>query len=168
MRYLRHEFILLAASAAATSAYFSLRSFSFPIDAALCAAFTIVVFSYAMRKRRHSLFSGDDARTVAEIALAHTVCLGALVMVLRTGMFESSLPGWLTAPLAADAWGRMIGPSAFQIFQALAVFFLGYFEFRILTDPKPRNPEKEEKKAHAALWKKAGLEAERMGGLRLP
>jgi hypothetical protein len=167
MRYLRHEYILLAASAAATLTYFSLRRVSFSMDAALCAGFTVVVLSYALRKRGHSFFSGDDPRSITEVVFAHTVCLAALVMAFRTGMFESSLPTWFTIPVGADSYGRQLGPSGFQMLQAIGIFFLGYFEFRVLTDPKPRDPEKEEKKATAALWKKAALEAERMDGLRL-
>ncbi len=167
MRYLRHEYILLAACVAAALAYFSLRQASFSIDAALCAGFTVVVLSYALRKRGHNFFSGDDPRSITEVVFAHTVCLAALVMALRTGMFESSLPTWFTIPVGADSYGRQLGPSGFQMLQALAVFFLGYFEFRVLTHPKPRNPEKEQDNATAALWEKAALEAERMDGLRL-
>ena len=168
MRYLRHEFILLAACAASALAYVSFRQSSFAMDATLCAGFTVTVFSYARRKRGQSFFSGDDARSLSEILLAHTVCLAALVMVFRTGMFESSLPGWMIVPIVVDTTGRQLGPTAFEALQVVAALSLGYFEYRVLTDPKPRNPEKEEKKATEALWKRAALEAERMDGLRLP
>jgi len=167
MRYLRHEYILFAATLAAASAFFSLRSFPFAIDLALCAFFTVVVFGYALRKRGRRLFSGDDARSITEIIFAHTVCLTAMVMVLRTGMFASTLPDWLILPVIADSYGR-IGPSAFQMLQGLGVFVLGYIEFRVLIYPKKKDPEKEEKKAHAARWRNAELEAERMNTLRLP
>lgn len=167
MKHFRHEYILFAATVAGASVFFSLRGFVFAMDVALCALFTVVVFGYALRKRGRSLFSGDDARSLTEIVLAHTVCIMALVMVLRTGMFASTLPDWLTLPVIADNYGR-VGPSAFQLLQGLAVFMLGYFEFSVITDPKKRDPEKEEKKAHAARWRNAELEAERMNTLRLP
>jgi hypothetical protein len=166
MRYLRHEYILLSACVAAVVAFYCLRNSTSAVDAAICAGFTVTVFAYSRRKRTHGFFAGDDARSLTEILLAHTVCLAAVVMVLRTGMFGSTLPAWMNLPVVADTSGREIGPTSFQILQAVAIYFLGYFEFRILTDPKPRNLEKEEKKALTALWKKAALDAERMDGLR--
>ncbi|MFP5227259.1 MAG: hypothetical protein ACLGXA_06485 [Acidobacteriota bacterium] len=169
MRYLRHEYILLSASLASALTYFVLRPFAFSLDAAFCAGFSVAVFAYTLRKCGSTFVSGEQAKSVAEITLAHVVCLGALVMILRTGMFVSTLPGWLTVPVVVDTTGRQLGPTGFQILQAMAVFFLGYFEFRVLSDPKsPRDLQKEERKAVVALWKKAGLEAERMDGLRLP
>lgn len=167
MRYLRHEYILLAATVAAASAFFALHSFPFAIDVALCAFFTVAVFGNALRRRGRSLFAGDSARSFTEIIFAHMVCLTTLAMILRTGMFVSMLPDWLTFPVIADSYGRF-GPSVFQILQGVAVFMLGYFEFRVLTDPKKRDPEKEERKAHVARWRNAELEAERMNTLRLP
>jgi len=166
MKYFRHEYILLATTLVSALLYFSCRQASFSVDATLCGAFTAVVFGYAIRKAGRGLFYGSNARSVTEIVFAHVVCLAALVMVLRTGMFASMLPIWLTLPVVADYYGR-IGPSGFQIAQGLTLLCLGYFEFRVLTDPRVRNIEKEEKKAVAALWKKAELDAERMGSLRL-
>jgi hypothetical protein len=167
MRYLRHEYILLAASLVSALAWVTLRGFSCSIDIAACSSFTVVVFGYAIRKIGHNLFFGENAKSVTEIIFAHAVCLAALVMLLRTGMFASMLPVWLTIPVIADHFERL-GPSGFQIGQGLALFLLGYFEFRVLTDPKKRNPEKEEKKANAARWRNAEFEAERMSSLRLP
>lgn len=167
MRSLRHEYILLAASLVSVLTWLTFRSSAYAIDAASCATFTVVVFAYTFRKVGRGFFSGEHAKSVTEIVFAHTVCLAALVMLLRTGMFASMLPIWLTLPVIADHFGR-IGPSAFQIAQVLVLFSLGYFEFRVLTDPKKRDPLKEEKKASAARWRNAEIEGERMNSLRLP
>ena len=106
MRYLRHEYILLVATLAAALAWFSFSSFPWVIDAACCAFFTMAVFGYALRKRGRKLFSGDDARSMTEIIFAHTVCLTAMVMVLRTGMFASSSIRSPPAALASNLRGR--------------------------------------------------------------
>lgn len=166
MRYFRNTYVLFVAALVFALLYKALSNFSAGIDIALCAAFTIVVFGNAIRKHGRSLLSGEDAQSLTEILFAHALCLGALVMIVRTGMFAISLlPDWLNLPVAADNFGR-IGPSTFQILQALAVYFLGFSEVRMLTAKKEVNPEKEEQKTQAALWKKAGLEAERLDGLR--
>jgi len=167
MRYLRHEFILLAAFLASAATWLSLRGQSFSIDAALSAGFTVLVFAYAIRKRGRLLIRGEEAQSVPEIILAHLVCVATLVLLLRTGMFASTMPDWLTIPVAADHYGRM-GPSAFQMLQAIAALSLGYFEWRLLISPRTINLEREERRARVALWKKAELDAERMDGLRLP
>jgi hypothetical protein len=166
MRYFRNTYVLFAAALVFALLSMSLHHLSAGIDIALCATFTIVVFGNAVRKSGRSLLSGEEAKTLSEILLAHAICLGTLVMIVRAGMFSlSSLPDWLNIPVAADKYGR-IGPSTFQILQALAIYFLGYLEFRMLTAKKEVNPEKEEKRAQASLWRKAEVEAQRMDGLR--
>lgn len=167
MKFFRHEYVLLAAFLAAAAIYFPLRGQSFAIDAAISASFTVVVFAYALRKRGRLLLRGEEARPLTEIVFAHVVCITTLVLILRTGMFASTLPDWLTLPLIADHYGRL-GPSTFQLLQATAGFTLGYCEWRILTSPRVINVEKEEQKNRVAIWKKAELEAQRMDGLRLP
>jgi hypothetical protein len=167
MKFFRHEYILLAAFLAFAATYLALRSRSFSIDAALCTSFTVVVFAYAIRKRGLLLVRGDEARTLPEIVFAHLVCVTTLVLILRTGMFASTLPDWLTLPVAADNYGRL-GPSVFQVLQAIAGLALGYCEWRVLTAPRIIDPEREEQKTRIAIWKKAEFEAERMNGLRLP
>jgi len=166
MKFFRHEYILLAAFLAFAAIYLPLRDQSFSLDAAIGGCFTVVVFAYAIRKRGRLLIRGEQARSLPEILLAHLVCVGTLILVLRTGMFVSTMPDWLTLPVAADHYGRM-GPSAFQMLQAIAGFSLGYFEWRLLISPRSINFEKEERRARIALWKKAELEAERMDALRL-
>lgn len=165
MRHFRHEYILLAAFVVSIATWFSLRGQSYSVDGTLSACFTVLVFAYAIRKRGWLLIRGDEARSLPETLFAHMVCLATLILVLRTGMFASTMPDWLIIPVAADHYGRM-GPSTFQMLQALAVFSLGYFEWRLLVSPRMVNVEKEERKARIALWKKAELEAERMDGLR--
>jgi hypothetical protein len=164
---LKHEYILLAASLAFAAVDLALRGYSFAADAAFSVSFTVLVFAYAIRKRGLLLFRGEQARPLPEIVLAHIVCVATLVLVLRTGMFASTMPGWLTLPIVADHYERL-GPSSFQMLQALVGFFLGYCEWRILTSPRTINPEREERKARTALWKKAELDAQRMNSLRLP
>ena len=74
------------------------------------------------------------------------------------------LPDWMSTPIGADNQGR-IGPNGFQILQSLALFGLGFFEFRLLA-AKPSAAEGEEQ-ATISPWGNADLEAERMSGLRL-
>ncbi len=167
MKFFRHEYILLAAFLAFAAVYLSLRGQSFSIDAALSATFTVVVFAHAIRKRGRRLIRGEEARSLPEILFAHVVCVTTLVLILRIGMFVSILPAWLTLPVAADNYGSL-GPSVFQLLQALAVSSLGYCEWRILISPRAIDPEKEERKNAIAIWKEAELEAQRMDGLRLP
>jgi len=167
MRYFQNKFVVFFAAPASALVYFVLRDFSFAIDAALCVSFTILVFGNALRRRGRRFVAGEDGRSIAEILLAHAVCLVTLVMILRTAMFASMLPDWLIIPVCADHYGRF-GPSTFQMMQWLALFFLGYLEVLLLTAPKVKDPEKEEARAIAALWKKAGPEAERLDPLRLP
>jgi hypothetical protein len=167
MRYFQNPTILSAAFLVFTFVYVPLRGFPFGIDAALCVTFTVLVFSYAVRRRGLTLFSAEDAQPISEILLAHAVCLLTLVFIVRTDSFASALlPEWLALPVIADHYGRL-GPSAFQLAQGLALFFLGFFEVRLMTAPKTKDP-REEEKAQAALWRKAGLEADRLSGLRLP
>jgi hypothetical protein len=167
MRYFRNTYVLFVAALVFALLYTVLRDFSAGTDTAISATFTIIVFGNALRKRGRTLFFGKEAGSPAEILLAHIVCLGALVMILRTGMFTVSLlPDWLNIPVAADNYGRL-GPSVFQILQAFAVYLLGYFEFRMLIAKKQIDPEKEEERARKALWKKAQPEAERLSALRL-
>jgi hypothetical protein len=167
MRYSQHRYVFLFAALAFGVVYGLLRGFTFNIDAAVCVSFTILVFGNAIRKRGRQLFSGDQARPLAENLLAHVICLIALVMILRTGMYAASLPNWLIIPVGADNYGRL-GPSAFQMLQGLAVFFLGFLEWHLLTAARRVDPEKQEAKARIALWKKGELDAERMDSLRLP
>jgi hypothetical protein len=160
MRYFQNPTILSAAFLVFTFVYVPLRGFPFGIDAALCVTFTVLVFSYAVRRRGLTLFSAEDAQPISEILLT-------LVFIVRTDSFASALlPEWLALPVIADHYGRL-GPSAFQLAQGLALFFLGFFEVRLMTAPKTKDP-REEEKAQAALWRKAGLEADRLSGLRLP
>jgi hypothetical protein len=167
MRYFQHPTILSAAFLVFVFVYTPLRGFQFGIDAALCVTFTLLVFSYAVRRRGLNLFSAEDAQPLSEILLAHAVCLLTLVFIMRTGSFATALlPEWLALPVIADTYGR-IGPSAFQLTQGLTLFFLGFFEVRLMTAPKIKDP-REEEKAQAALWRKAGLEADRLSSLRLP
>jgi hypothetical protein len=168
MRYFQQKYVFSFAFLAFALVYFSLRSFSFAVDAAVCAGFTLLVFGNAIRRRGRSLIAGGDARSITEMILAHAICLVALVMVLRTGMFAPSLlPAWVNIPVGADNYGRL-GPSTFQILQSLAISFLGFLEFHILIAPKVFDPEKEEKRTLATLWKKGKLDAKRMDTLRLP
>ena len=167
MRYFQHRYVLLFTALAFGVVYGAFRGFTFNVDAAVCVSYTILVLGNAARARGRQLFSGEQARPVAENLLAHAVCLIAVVMILRTGMYVASLPNWLIIPIGADNYGR-IGPSVFQISQALALFFLGSLEYRPLIAPRKVNPEKEEAKARAAIWKKGELDAERMDSLRLP
>ena len=167
MKFFRHEYILLAAFLVFAAIAFPLRGYSFSLDAALSATFSVLVFAYAIRKRGRRLFRGDEARPLTEILFAHVVCITTLVLILRTGMFASVMPGWIILPVVADHYGRL-GPSIFQMLQALAGLSLGYCEWRVLTSPRTINPEKEERKARISLWKKAELEAQRMDSLRLP
>lgn len=167
MKFFRHEYILLAAFLAFAAIYLPLRGHSFSIDAALCASFSVLVFAYAIRKRGLLLIRGEEVRPISEIIFAHVVCVTTLVLILRTGMFASTLPAWLNLPVAADTYGRL-GPSVFQLLQALAAFSLGYCEWRILISPRTIDPEKEEQKTRIAIWKKAEFEAQRMNSLRLP
>ena len=167
MKFFRHEYILLAAFLAFAATWLSLRAQPFSVDAAIGATFTVVVFAYAIRKRGRRLFRGEEARSLAEILFAHLVCVTTVVLILRIGMFASTLPVWLTLPVIADHYERL-GPSAFQMLQAIAIFCLGYCEWRVLISPRAIDPEKEERKAAIAIWKKAELEAQRMDGLRLP
>jgi hypothetical protein len=167
MRCCRHEYILLAAFLACVATWFCFRDYSFSIDAAASATYTVIVFLHAFRKRGRLLIHGKEARSVSEIIFAHTVCVASLVLILRTGMFISVMPDWLTLPVIGDHYGRL-GPSLFQILQALGASFLGYFEWKLLISPRTVNVEKEERKARTALWKKAEVEAERMDNLRLP
>jgi hypothetical protein len=166
MRYFRNRYLFLFAALGFAAVYSALRGFTFNVDAAVCVSFTMVVFGNALRSRGRRLFFGKRARPFTEHLLTHAVCLIAVVMILRTGMYAASLPDWLTLPIGADNYGR-IGPSGFQILQGLALFFLGFLEYGLLTAPKKPNPAKEHRKAQAALWKKAEVDAERMDTLRL-
>lgn len=167
MRYFQHSTILSAAFLVFVFAYVPLRGFQCGFDIALCATFTLLVFAYAVHRRGLNIFSAQDAQPLSEILLAHAVCLLTLVFIVRMGSFATTLlPEWLALPVVADAYGR-IGPSAFQLTQSLAIFFLGFFEVRLMTAPKIKDP-REEEKAQAALWRKAGLEADRLSSLRLP
>jgi hypothetical protein len=168
MRYFQRPYILVAAFFAFVLVYFALQQFPFAIDSALCVTFTVLVFGHAIRNRGFALFTGSDARPVAETILAHTICLLTLVIIVRMGMYiPDFLPNWLTIPIGQDNYGRL-GPSCFQILQGLVIFFMGFFEVRLLIAERKRDPEVEEAKARAALWKKAGPEAERLSTLRLP
>lgn len=165
MKYFQHKYILLIGSLVFALLYTVLRDTSFGVDAAVCASFTVLVFGYAIRKRGRSLLSGEDARSVAEILLAHTVCLWVVLATLRSAMFASALPDWLVLPIVEDHYGR-IGPSALQILEGLALFLTGLMEMHLLASPKVKDPAKEEQRAHKALWKDSELEAERMSRLR--
>lgn len=167
MKFFRHEYILLGAFLAFAAIYLLLRGQSFSIDAAISASFTVVVFAHAIRKRGRRLIRGEEARSLSEILFAHVVCITTLLLILRTGMFVSAMPSWLVLPIVADHYGRL-GPSIFQLLQALVVSCLGYCEWRILISPRTIDPEKEERKTAIAIWKKAELEAQRMDSLRLP
>jgi hypothetical protein len=57
MRYFQNPTILSAAFLVFTFVYVPLRGFPFGIDAALCVTFTVLVFSYAVRRRGLTLFS---------------------------------------------------------------------------------------------------------------
>jgi hypothetical protein len=167
MRYFQHSTILSAAFLVFVFVYAPLRGLAFGMDAAFSATFTMLVFSYALRQRGLTLFSAEDAQPLSEILLGHAICLLALVFIVRTGSFASALlPGWFALPVIADNYGRL-GPSAFQLTQSIALFFLGFMEVRLMTAPKKKDP-REEERAQAALWRKAGLEADRLSGLRLP
>jgi hypothetical protein len=167
MRYFQHPTILSAAFLVFVFVYVPLRGFAFGLDAALCVTFSILVFGYAVRRRGLDIFSAEDAQPLSEILLAHAVCLLTLVFIVQTGSFATTLlPEWLTLPVVADTYGR-VGPSAFQLAQSLAIFFLGFFEVRLMTAPKKKDP-REQERAQAALWRKAGLEADRLSSLRLP
>lgn len=165
MRYFQNRYLFLFAFLAFAAAYSALRGFTFNVDAAVCVSFTILVIGNALRSRGRRLYFGKRARPFAEQLLTHAVCLIAVVMILRTGAYVASLPDWLSTPIGADNYGR-IGPSVFQALQVLALFFLGFLEYGLLTASRKINPVKEQKKAHAALWKKAEMEAERMDTLR--
>jgi hypothetical protein len=168
MRYFQHKFTVSLAFLAFLLVYMALRQFSFAVDTALCISFTILVFGNALRHRGLALFTGSDARPPAETILAHTICLMTLVIILRMGMYlPDLLPSWFTVPIAQDNYGR-VGPSCFQFLQGLAIFFMGYFEVRLLVTERKLDPEVEEARARTALWKKAGPEAERLSALRLP
>lgn len=164
MRYFQRKLIYFATVMAFTIVYAPLRQFSFGVDAAICASFTVFIFANAIRRRGFALFSGEDAKPLAEILLAHTTCLVALVIIVRMGIYITPfLPDWLSTPVGADNQGR-VGPNGFQILQTLAVFFLGLSELRLLT-AKKTDAEGEEK---ASPWGNPDLEAERMSSLRLP
>jgi hypothetical protein len=168
MRYFQNKFTILFAFLASLIVYMAFQQFSFAIDAALCIGFTIVVFGNALRQRGVGLLTGSDARPPAETLLAHAICLMTLVIIVRTGMYlPDFLPEWFTIPIAADNYGR-VGPSCFQFVQGLVIFFMGFFEVRLLVSERKRDPEVEQARARTALWKKAGIEAERLSTLRLP
>ncbi len=166
MRFFQRTHIFFAATVAFLSIYAALSHFPFAVDAALCASFSILVFGSAIRRRGFTLFRGPDARPLTEILLAHSICLVALVIILRLGFYATPFaPDWLTLPVGEYSYGRL-GPSLLQILQSLALFFLGFLEYRVMITKKHITPEDQEK-AQAALWRKAELEAERMSGLSL-
>ncbi|MFY9745594.1 MAG: hypothetical protein WA891_17010 [Acidobacteriaceae bacterium] len=165
MRYFQRKMIGFAAVMAFTVVYASLRQFPFGVDAAICASFTVLVFGNALRRRGLELFTGDEKKPLTEILLIHALALAALVIIVRMGMYITPfLPDWMSTPIGADNQGR-IGPNGFQILQSLALFGLGFFEFRLLA-AKPSAAEGEEQ-ATISPWGNADLEAERMSGLRL-
>jgi len=162
MRYFQRKMIGLAAVLAFALVYAPLREFSFGADAAICASFTVLVFGNAIRRRGFGLFRGETAKPMGEILVLHGVCLAALVILVRMGMYITPvLPGWLSTPIGADNQGR-VGPDGFQILQSAAIFLLGYFELRFLTAKKKAESRQQE----ASGWS-SDLEAERMSGLRL-
>ncbi|HEX4309896.1 MAG TPA: hypothetical protein VHZ25_07695 [Acidobacteriaceae bacterium] len=168
MRYFQHKFTVLFAFLAFLIVYMAFQQFSFAIDGAICVGFTILVFGNALRQRGFALFTGSDARPPAETILAHAICLITLVLIVRMGMYlPAFLPEWFTIPIAADNYGR-VGPSCFQFVQGIILFFMGYFEVRLLVAERRRDPQVEQARARTALWKKAGVEAERLSTLRLP
>jgi hypothetical protein len=165
MRYFLRKLIVFAASLAFAFIYRPLRQFPFALDLAFCVSFTILVFGNAIRRRGFALFSGDSARPLSETLLAHSICLVALVIILRLGMYATPfLPEWLILPIGADNYGR-VGPSVFQILQSLAIFFLGFFELRVLVAQNTKDAADAQSKA--TRWTEAELEAERMSSLRL-
>ena len=165
MRYFQRKMIGFAAVMAFILVYAPLRQFPFGVDAAICASFTVFIFGNAVRRRGFRLFSGDDARPLAEILLAHAACLLALVIIVRMGMYITPfLPDWLSTPIGADNQGR-IGPDGFQILQSLAIFGLGYLELHLLTAKK--TAAEGQVQAKVSPWGKPDLEADRMSGLRL-
>jgi hypothetical protein len=165
MRYFQRKFVTFAASLVFALIYKPLHQLPFAFDLALCASFTILVFGNAIRRRGFALFSGDGARPISETLLAHAICLIALVFIARMGMYATGfLPEWLVIPVGADNYGR-VGPSAFQILQSLAIFFLGFFEVRVLVAQNTKDAAAAEIKA--LRWTDAELEAQRMNSLRL-
>jgi hypothetical protein len=165
MRYFRRKMIGLAALMAFALVYAPLRQFPFGVDAAICATFTVLVFGNVIRRRGFALFSGEDAKPLAEILLVHVCCLTALVVLVRMGMYITPfLPDWLSTPIGADNQGR-IGPNGFQILQSIAIFGLGFFEFHLLTAKK--SVAEGEELAKNSPWGKPDLEADRMSSLRL-
>jgi hypothetical protein len=165
MRYFQRKFVTFAASLAFALIYKPLHQFPFAFDLALCVSFTILVFGNAIRRRGFALFSGDSARPLTETILAHSICLVALVFIARLAMYAPGfLPEWLTIPVGADNYGR-VGPSAFQILQSLAIFFLGFFEVRVLVAQNTKDAANAKKRA--SRWTEADLEAQRMSSLRL-
>lgn len=166
MKYLRRKLMLLLASAAFFLVYFPLRDFSFALQAATCAAFTVLVFGNAFRRRTSSLFFGDEARPIAEIALVHAICLASLIAVFAAGSYlEPLLPYSLRSPLGAG-WYGIPGLTAVEALQSVPIFFLGLGELRYLTSrnrPRPNRPE-----SNPTRWRKAALEEARMSRLRLP
>ena len=166
MKYFQRTYVFFAATVAFLLVYAALNRFPFAVDAATCVTFSILVFANAIRRRGFALFRGADARPLTEILLAHAICLVALVIILRLGYYATPFaPDWLTLPIGEDNYGRL-GPSLLQIVQTLALFSLGFFEYRVMIAKKRVDPEAEEK-AKAALWREAELEAERMSGLSL-
>jgi hypothetical protein len=165
MRYFRRKMIGFAALMAFALVYAPLRRFPFGVDAAICATFTVLVFGNVIRRRGFALFSGEDAKPLAEILLVHVCCLTALVVLVRMGMYITPfLPDWLSTPIGADNQGR-IGPNGFQILQSIAIFGLGFFEFHLLTAKK--SVAEGEELAKNSPWGKPDLEADRMSSLRL-
>jgi hypothetical protein len=165
MRYFQRKMIGFAAVMAFTLVYGSLRQYPFGIDAAICASFSVLVFGNALRRRGLELFSGDEKKPLTEILLIHALALAALVVIVRMGMYITPfLPDWLSTPIGADNQGR-IGPNGFQILQSIAIFGLGFFEFRLLCAKK--SAEEGEERSKVSPWGKPDMEAERMSGLRL-
>lgn len=165
MRYFQRKIILFAATFAFALVYSPLRQFSFGVDVAICASFTVFIFGNAIRKRGFGLFSGEDAKPITELLLIHVFCLAALVTLVRMGMYVTPmLPYWLSTPIGADR--GVIGPDGFQVLQTIALFVLGIVELRLLTAKNTK--ESGATSRRMTLWGKPDLEGERMSSLRLP
>lgn len=170
MRYFQKKLIALAASAVFSLVYYPLRGFSFGLEAAVCASFTVMVFGNALRRHAADMTTGNGGNRVAGMLLFHALCLGALIMIFQIGDFlTQQLPYWMDMPVGAEQYGHPM-PTGIQLLQTGAIALLAWIEVRwfarATTTTAPQEGPVEGKRV---IWGgQAALERERLNRLRLP